>query len=146
MRRTLTAHRFDGRTIRVDKASDNGPRGGFGGGRGGFGGGRGGFGGPVPYGGPMPGYQMPPPNMYAPVAYGRGYPPQGYVPGPAGRSPGPFLGLSANNSQIKVMEELSMGMLIPTSSLLSLLSSPLNRAVEASNDVQTGISKTRYLI
>lgn len=40
---------FDGRTIRVDKASDSGPRGGggFGGGRGGgsYGGGRGGYGG-----------------------------------------------------------------------------------------------------
>ncbi|GJC99642.1 RNA recognition domain-containing protein [Colletotrichum higginsianum] len=40
---------FDGRTIRVDKASDNGPRGGggggFRGGGGGFGGGRGGYGG-----------------------------------------------------------------------------------------------------
>ncbi|KAI9692954.1 MAG: hypothetical protein M1822_004949 [Bathelium mastoideum] len=36
---------FDGRTIRVDKASDRGSGGGGGGGSGGFGGGRGGYGG-----------------------------------------------------------------------------------------------------
>ncbi|RFN55650.1 hypothetical protein FIE12Z_108 [Fusarium flagelliforme] len=70
---------FDGRTIRVDKASDNGPRGGFGRGGGGYGRN---FGGPMPYGmgPPGPGYQMPAPNMYAPMPYGRGYPPpqQGY--------------------------------------------------------------------
>ncbi|KAF7542702.1 hypothetical protein G7Z17_g11348 [Cylindrodendrum hubeiense] len=73
---------FDGRTIRVDKASDNGPRGGFGGGRGGgggYGGGRGGYNNaPMQYGAPSgPGYQVPAPNMYAPQQqYGRGYPPQ----------------------------------------------------------------------
>ncbi|UQC86810.1 RNA recognition domain-containing protein [Colletotrichum lupini] len=70
---------FDGRTIRVDKASDNGPRGG-GGYRGGFGGGggRGGYGAPpVPYGGAPGGYGVP--NMgyqQQQPAYGRGYPPQ----------------------------------------------------------------------
>lgn len=76
--------RFDGRTIRVDKASDNGPRGGGGFGRGGGGYGRGGFGGPAPYGmgHPGPGYQMPAPNMYAPMPYGRGYPPQQGYGGP----------------------------------------------------------------
>lgn len=66
---------FDGRTIRVDKASDTGPRGGFGGGRGGYAprGGYGGAGGmpPMNYGAPQPygGGMMP--NMYQP-AYGRG--------------------------------------------------------------------------
>lgn len=86
---------FDGRTIRVDKASDNGPRGGggFGGGRGGgqqFGG-RGGYPMQAPYGGAPPGqgYPMAAPNMYNPMPYGRGYqqqpqggydmPPQGYA-------------------------------------------------------------------
>ncbi|OLN95920.1 Cold-inducible RNA-binding protein [Colletotrichum chlorophyti] len=67
---------FDGRTIRVDKASDNGPRGG-GGFRGGFGGGRGGYGAPpAPYGAPG-GYPVgvPNANVYQP-AYGRGYPQQ----------------------------------------------------------------------
>lgn len=73
--------RFDGRTIRVDKASDTGPRGGFGGGRGGsmpFGG-RGGYPMQMPYaaGSPAQGYPMAAPNMYAPMPYGRGYPPQG---------------------------------------------------------------------
>lgn len=70
---------FDGRTIRVDKASDTGPRGGGGRGGGGGGGyGRGGFGGapygsaPVAYGAPQQGYGMPP-NVYA-QPYGRGYP------------------------------------------------------------------------
>lgn len=31
----------------------------------------------MPYGmgPPGPGYQVPPPNMYAPMPYGRGYPP-----------------------------------------------------------------------
>lgn len=73
---------FDGRTIRVDKASDNGPRGGgggFGGGRGGggFGGGRGGYNAPMQYGAPSgPGFNAPNPNMYAPMQYGRGYPQQ----------------------------------------------------------------------
>ncbi|KAM0743148.1 hypothetical protein ACQRIT_003325 [Beauveria bassiana] len=81
---------FDGRTIRVDKASDNGPRGGGGFGRGGHGGyGRGGYGGgPPQYGGPPQGggYPMGQPNVYPPVAYGRGYPaaPQGYAPPPQG--------------------------------------------------------------
>lgn len=76
--------RFDGRTIRVDKASDSGPRGGGGGG--GFGGrggypARGGYGGvQMAYGGqPAPGYGMP--AMYAPAGYqpqpGYGTPPQG---------------------------------------------------------------------
>lgn len=74
--------RFDGRTIRVDKASDNGPRGGYGGRGGGYGG-RGGYPMQMPYG-HAGGYGMPPPNMYGPVAYGRGYPPQagGYGPPP----------------------------------------------------------------
>ena len=79
MKRAL---RFDGRTIRVDKASDTGPRGGYGG-RGGGPGGfvqRGGFGG-SPHMGQMPfgqhqQYPMAAPPMYAPQ-YGRGgYPPQ----------------------------------------------------------------------
>ncbi|TIC93716.1 Cold-inducible RNA-binding protein [Colletotrichum higginsianum] len=73
---------FDGRTIRVDKASDNGPRGGggggFRGGGGGFGGGRGGYGGapPAPYGAAPGGYPVGVPNMYQQQqpAYGRGYP------------------------------------------------------------------------
>ncbi|TDZ30516.1 Cold-inducible RNA-binding protein [Colletotrichum sidae] len=70
---------FDGRTIRVDKASDNGPRGGGGGGfRGGYGGGRGGYGAPPvqQYGGAPGGY--PAPNMYQQPVYGRGYPQQPY--------------------------------------------------------------------
>ncbi|AEO65726.1 uncharacterized protein THITE_2113039 [Thermothielavioides terrestris NRRL 8126] len=77
---------FDGRQIRVDKASDTGPKGGSG--RGGVptGYGRGGFqsmpmaGGPVPgiaYGTHQP-YGMPP-NIY-PQPYGRGY----VQPAPAG--------------------------------------------------------------
>ncbi|PHH63146.1 hypothetical protein CDD82_1928 [Ophiocordyceps australis] len=82
---------FDGRTIRVDKASDNGPRGGYGGGRGGAPGGYGGRGGGG-YGPPMsynmppgPPYAVPPPQMYAPMSYSRGYPPQhGYAVGPQG--------------------------------------------------------------
>lgn len=64
---------FDGRTIRVDKASDNGPRGGggFGGGRG-----RGGFA-PQMYQQQQPYMQMQPPAMPAQgMYYGRGYPPQ----------------------------------------------------------------------
>lgn len=69
---------FDGRTIRVDKASDTGPRGGGGFGRGGgYAAGRGGYP-PMAYpaGQPAPGYGMPNPAMYPPV-YGRGgYPPQ----------------------------------------------------------------------
>ncbi|KAK3937116.1 glycine-rich RNA-binding protein 4 [Diplogelasinospora grovesii] len=86
---------FDGRTIRVDKASDTGPRGGGRGGGGGGGGGysRGGGGGggygqsmqqPMGGGSPMPGiaygapqqaYAMQP-NMYNQGGYGRG----GYAP------------------------------------------------------------------
>lgn len=69
---------FDGRTIRVDKASDSGPRGG--GGRGGGGGGymnRGGYGGAPSMGyAPPQGYGMPGMNM--PPQYGRG----GYAPQP----------------------------------------------------------------
>ncbi|KHO00093.1 cold response protein 2 [Metarhizium album ARSEF 1941] len=71
---------FDGRTIRVDKASDNSSRGGYGGGRGGGAafGGRGGYGTPMPYGLPQqpPAYPVVAPQMYAPaaVAYGRPYP------------------------------------------------------------------------
>ncbi|CAJ2501459.1 Uu.00g043120.m01.CDS01 [Anthostomella pinea] len=63
---------FDGRAIRVDKASDTGPRGG-GGGRGGGGyAPRGGYGQPqMPYAGGQPAYGMPNPAMYPP-AYGRG--------------------------------------------------------------------------
>ncbi|EWY93569.1 hypothetical protein FOQG_09597 [Fusarium oxysporum f. sp. raphani 54005] len=83
----LIISRFDGRTIRVDKASDNGPRGGFGRG-GGYGRG---FGGPAPYGMAPPGhgYQVPAPNMYAPMPYGRGYPPpqQAYGAPPQGFMP-----------------------------------------------------------
>ncbi|KAI0136436.1 hypothetical protein BJ170DRAFT_677312 [Xylariales sp. AK1849] len=81
---------FDGRTIRVDKASDTGPRGGgggFGGGRGGGYGGRGGggYGGGAPaYGGqsaPAYGQQQ----MYQP-SYGRGgY--QAQAPAPYGTPP-----------------------------------------------------------
>lgn len=87
---------FDGRTIRVDKASDTGPKGGHSG-RGGAGapgayaagGSWGQYGAnnaaPVPYGVPPqgPAYPMPPnPAMYQPP-YGRGYPP----PAPGGHSP-----------------------------------------------------------
>ncbi|KAK4449437.1 glycine-rich RNA-binding protein 4 [Podospora aff. communis PSN243] len=84
---------FDGRTIRVDKASDTGPRGGGRGGGGGFGG-RGGYSG-VPVGAPhggFGGYAAPapqaygmPPGMYGgQQAYGRGYPqaPQAYGAAP----------------------------------------------------------------
>ncbi|KAJ4422799.1 hypothetical protein N0V82_002578 [Gnomoniopsis sp. IMI 355080] len=79
---------FDGRTIRVDKASDNGPRGGYpprGGGIGGYGM-RGGYGGiPAPgmpqmaYGYPQQSHPMAAhPQLYAAQQqYGRGgYPPQ----------------------------------------------------------------------
>ncbi|KAI5918510.1 hypothetical protein F4810DRAFT_715399 [Camillea tinctor] len=67
---------FDGRAIRVDKASDTGPRGGAFGGRGGYAP-RGGYAQPqMPYASGHPGYGMPNPAMYQPV-YGRGaYPPQ----------------------------------------------------------------------
>ncbi|KAK4659797.1 hypothetical protein QC762_113615 [Podospora pseudocomata] len=79
---------FDGRQIRVDKASDTGPRGGGRGGPPGFG--RGGYGAvqmggspmPMAYGAPQP-YGMPP-NVYA-QPYGRGYSqavPAGYAAPP----------------------------------------------------------------
>ncbi|KJR81692.1 uncharacterized protein SPSK_00809 [Sporothrix schenckii 1099-18] len=78
---------FDGRTIRVDRASDTGPRGGFPGRGGPVGyGPRGGYGGPqhmqgVPYGVPPQGYAMSGPPMYG-QSYGRGgYPPQGQYGG-----------------------------------------------------------------
>lgn len=82
---------FDGRTIRVDKASDTGPRGGGRGGGQGFGGRGGGYGAmpvggspmPVAYGAPQPQYGMPP-NVYNP-SYGRGYAqaaPTGYAAPP----------------------------------------------------------------
>ncbi|KPM38070.1 hypothetical protein AK830_g8475 [Neonectria ditissima] len=90
---------FDGRTIRVDKASDNGPRGGggFGGGRGGgFGGGRGGYNAPMQYGAPSgPGYNAPNPNMYAPMQYGRGYPQQQQQQQPGGYGAPPQEGYAA---------------------------------------------------
>ncbi|KAL5611796.1 hypothetical protein BROUX41_000629 [Berkeleyomyces rouxiae] len=83
---------FDGRTIRVDKASDNGPpRGGYSN-RGspapGFGPPRGNYGAPqIPYGMP-PGYPQHHPSMYAPPpGYGRGYPAQGQY---AGNQPGSY--------------------------------------------------------
>ncbi|KAF4594642.1 hypothetical protein GQ602_000255 [Ophiocordyceps camponoti-floridani] len=68
---------FDGRMIRVDKASDNGPRGGYGGrGNGAAYGGRGGYPVAMSYGmPPQAGYAVPTPHMYAPMGYGRGYPP-----------------------------------------------------------------------
>ncbi|KAG6028756.1 hypothetical protein E4U41_000590 [Claviceps citrina] len=83
---------FDGRTIRVDKASDNGPRGGFGGGRGGASGfgGRGAYAAPMGYGHPHQGagYPVAAHQMYAPVPYGRPYPqPQpGYGMPPQGKT------------------------------------------------------------
>ncbi|KFH40539.1 Glycine-rich RNA-binding protein-like protein [Hapsidospora chrysogenum ATCC 11550] len=85
---------FDGRAIRVDKASDNGPRGGFGG-RGGYGGGRGGYpNAPMQYGAPPAhGYPMgaPPMQYGAPMGYGRGYPQPGYgAPPPQGFAPPQF--------------------------------------------------------
>ena len=72
--------RFDGRPIRVDRASDTGPKGGYGA-RGGYASvPRGAYGQPqMAYGGGQPGpYDMRGQNMYAPQpAYGRGgYPPQ----------------------------------------------------------------------
>ncbi|KAL7629214.1 hypothetical protein AAE478_000734 [Parahypoxylon ruwenzoriense] len=78
---------FDGRAIRVDKASDAGPRSGGSGGRGGAYAPRGGYGQPqMPYaaGQPVP-YGMPNPAMYQAVAYGRG----GYPPQPAYGTPPP---------------------------------------------------------
>ncbi|KAJ0160335.1 Cold-inducible RNA-binding protein [Colletotrichum tanaceti] len=101
---------FDGRTIRVDKASDNGPRGGggggFRGGGGGFGGGRGGYGGapPAPYGAAPGGYPVGVPNMYQQQqpAYGRGYPPQqpyGAPPQDGGYAPQAPYGYQQDPSQ-----------------------------------------------
>ncbi|KAK4158174.1 glycine-rich RNA-binding protein 4 [Chaetomidium leptoderma] len=96
---------FDGRQIRVDKASDNGPRGG-GGGRGGGhtgygrgGGGGGGYSGMPMAGAPVPGiaygtqspYQMQP-NPYQ-QSYGRGYAPvapAGYAVPPQAWAPQPY--------------------------------------------------------
>jgi len=84
---------FDGRTIRVDKASDTGPKGGYPG-RGGPGMApnyvaQGGYGG-APMGYAAQPYGMPPnPNLYSQPAYGRGYPtapygaPQQGYPAPA---------------------------------------------------------------
>lgn len=90
---------FDGRTIRVDKASDSGPRGGGRGG--GYMGGRGGYGAPAmgyapPQGYGMPGMNMPPQGYgrggYAPQPqYGapQGYPPQFNYPDPNQQPPPP---------------------------------------------------------
>ncbi|CRK26955.1 hypothetical protein VD0002_g1484 [Verticillium dahliae] len=85
---------FDGRTIRVDRASDNGPRGGGGGfGRGGGGGGyggRGGYGGGGGYGGPpQHGYGSNPNPYQQGYGGGRGYAPpqQGYGAPPPGQDP-----------------------------------------------------------
>ncbi|KFA70423.1 hypothetical protein S40285_00551 [Stachybotrys chlorohalonatus IBT 40285] len=82
---------FDGRLIRVDKASDNGPRGGF---TAGDRTGPASFGGPAAYTTSMPystgipasAYPMGAPDMSSPMAYPRGYPqPQpGYMPAPQG--------------------------------------------------------------
>lgn len=75
-------HRFDGRTIRVDKASDSGPRGG---GRGGGGYGRGGYGQQMGgYGAPQQPYGIPQ------QAYGQPYGRGGYgapAPAPYGAPP-----------------------------------------------------------
>ncbi|KAK3299059.1 uncharacterized protein B0H64DRAFT_439466 [Chaetomium fimeti] len=95
---------FDGRQIRVDKASDTGPRGG---GRGGGGGAypRSGYapmpvaGGPIAYGTQQPPYGMAPQNMYQ-QPYGRGgyapaapggytMPPQAWAANPYGGYPDP---------------------------------------------------------
>ncbi len=68
--------RFDGRTIRVDKASDTGPRGGGYGGRGGGGGfgQRGGYGGsPQLHQVPFGGHQQQQYPMGAPPVYGQPY-------------------------------------------------------------------------
>ncbi|KLU87499.1 hypothetical protein MAPG_06499 [Magnaporthiopsis poae ATCC 64411] len=94
---------FDGRTIRVDKASDTGPRGGYGSRGGGSAAGYGGRGGgyiapgqmtQMPYGVHPQQYQMPGQHMYA-QAYGRGgYPAQvpgyGAPPAQAG-APNPYV-------------------------------------------------------
>lgn len=79
---------FDGRTIRVDKASDSGPR------TGGRGGGGGGYAPRGGYGAPAMGYA--PPQNYPPMqgmnmppqqGYGRGYPPQQGYGAPQGYPP-----------------------------------------------------------
>ncbi|KKA30480.1 hypothetical protein TD95_000631 [Thielaviopsis punctulata] len=82
---------FDGRVIRVDKASDNGPpRGGYNNNRSGYAphGGYGGLQQQMQYKMP-PGYPMQHPNMYgAPAGYGRGYSPQmPYTGNPQGGYP-----------------------------------------------------------
>ncbi|KAI1330049.1 hypothetical protein F5Y16DRAFT_396615 [Xylariaceae sp. FL0255] len=82
---------FDGRVIRVDRASDTGPKrggGGFGGGRGGYGGQQMGYGGGQGYGGP---------NMYPQQGFGGrgGYQQGGNYGGPpaqGGYAPGPYGG------------------------------------------------------
>jgi hypothetical protein len=71
--------RFDGREIRVDKASDTGPKGNYGRGGGSYSG-RGGYAQPppqMPYAGGQAAYGMPnAASMYPQAAYGRGsYPP-----------------------------------------------------------------------
>ncbi|SPN97189.1 related to glycine-rich RNA-binding protein [Cephalotrichum gorgonifer] len=79
---------FDGRTIRVDKASDSGPRapGGRGGGGGGYMPRGGGYGAPaMPYAPPQ-NYPMQGMNM-PPQPYGRGYPPQPQYGAPQGYPP-----------------------------------------------------------
>ncbi|PFH56534.1 hypothetical protein XA68_16356 [Ophiocordyceps unilateralis] len=84
---------FDGRTIRVDKASDNGPRGGYGGRGNSTAYGRGGYPVPMSYGiPPQAGYPVAAPHMYAPMAYGRGYPPPqpGYNVPPQGYGAPPY--------------------------------------------------------
>lgn len=85
-----TVVRFDGRTIRVDKASDTGPRGG-GGGRGGGGyGGRGGGGYGPPSGGAPMHYGAPPQQQYGmqnPYAPQQGYGRGGYQGGSGGYAP-----------------------------------------------------------
>ncbi|KAI1345285.1 hypothetical protein F5Y15DRAFT_23095 [Xylariaceae sp. FL0016] len=73
---TMNNVEFDGRAIRVDKASDTGPKSGIGG-RGSPFQPRGGYMQPqMPYAGGQPAYGMPNQAMYPPQAYGRGYPPQ----------------------------------------------------------------------
>ncbi|KAI8624642.1 hypothetical protein F5Y19DRAFT_480386 [Xylariaceae sp. FL1651] len=87
---------FDGRAIRVDKASDTGPKSGGGGygGRGGYAA-RGGYSQPqMPYAGGQQGYGMSnAPAMYPQGNYGRGgYPPQ---PAPYGTPPPQGYGMPA---------------------------------------------------
>jgi RNA recognition motif-containing protein len=96
---------FDGRQIRVDKASDTGPKGG-GGNRGGMYS-RGGYGampvvgGPIAYGTQQP-YGMPQQNMYQ-QPYGRGYvpaAPAGYTMPPQAWAANPY-GYPDPNQQIQ---------------------------------------------